>query len=186
MDQGHAGRSLHARTGRPGCQSRRLHARGVPAATTGRVPGAAARLFTLAPQHNGPTTAPSRQLNRVSLPHTLLFLGGFAIVFLSLAFLVNKAPNYTRLLVALPFVAFLVAAGVRMLAGLLGRLAGRRGSGYATATAAVVSVGALVLVVGANLSIAWDFVQAGRQQGDSIGNTGRYIESHRAAPAKMF
>jgi hypothetical protein len=67
----HSRRSLRTRTGRPGCQSRRLHARGVRAATTGRFPGAAARPLTLAPQHNGPTTAPSRQLNRVSLPHTL-------------------------------------------------------------------------------------------------------------------
>jgi hypothetical protein len=48
-------RSLHARTGRPGRQSRRLRARRVQAATTGRVPGAAARPFTLAPPHNGPT-----------------------------------------------------------------------------------------------------------------------------------
>jgi 4-amino-4-deoxy-L-arabinose transferase-like glycosyltransferase len=125
-------------------------------------------------------------VRRREQPWPLLFLGGFAIVFLSLALLVNKAPNYTRLLVALPFVAFLVTAGVRFLAGLLGRLAARRGPGYAAAAAAIVSVGALVLVVGANLSIAWDFVQAGREQGDSIGSTGRYIESHRAAPAKMF
>jgi hypothetical protein len=31
---------------------------------------APARLFTLAAHHNGPNTAPTRQLNRVSLPHT--------------------------------------------------------------------------------------------------------------------
>jgi hypothetical protein len=35
-----------------------------------RSPGAAPRLFTLAAQHNGPNTASTRQLNRVSLPHT--------------------------------------------------------------------------------------------------------------------
>jgi hypothetical protein len=125
-------------------------------------------------------------VRRREQPWPLLFLGGFAIVFLSLALLVNKAPNYTRLLVALPFVAFLVTAGVRFLAGLLGRLAARRDPAHATAAAAVVSVGALVLVVGVNLSIAWDFVQVGREQGDSIGSTGRYIEAHRASPAKMF
>ncbi len=44
-------RSLHTRTGRPGCQSRRLHARGVQAATTGRVP--AGRCQTL---HRPPST----------------------------------------------------------------------------------------------------------------------------------
>jgi hypothetical protein len=124
-------------------------------------------------------------VRRREQPWPLLFLGGFATVFLSLALLVNKAPNYTRLLVALPFVAFLVAAGVRSVAGLLGRLAERRGLRYAT-TAAALSVGALVLVVTANLFIAWDFVQAGREQGDSIGSTGRYIESHRGPPEKMF
>jgi hypothetical protein len=44
-------RSLHTRTDRPGCQSRRLHARGVQAATTGRVP--AGRCQTL---HRPPST----------------------------------------------------------------------------------------------------------------------------------
>jgi hypothetical protein len=39
-------RSLHARTVRTGCQSRRLLAPGAPVATTGSVPRAAARLFT--------------------------------------------------------------------------------------------------------------------------------------------
>jgi hypothetical protein len=35
---------------------------------------------------------------------------------------------------------------------------------------------ALVAIVGVwNLSIAWDFVDLGRQRGDDIGSTGRYI-----------
>ncbi len=34
-------------------------------------PGASARLFTLAAHHNRPNTAPTRQLNRISLPHSL-------------------------------------------------------------------------------------------------------------------
>ena len=44
-------------------------------------------------------------------------LGGFLALWLSFAFLVNKAPNYTRLLVTLPFVAFLVTEAVRWLVG---------------------------------------------------------------------
>ena len=35
-------------------------------------------------------------------------LGGFVVLWLSFALLVNKAPNYTRLLITLPFVAYLV------------------------------------------------------------------------------
>ena len=54
-------RSLRARTVRTGRQPRRLLAPGLRAATTGRVPpGAAARLFTLAAQYNGPNTASTR------------------------------------------------------------------------------------------------------------------------------
>jgi hypothetical protein len=49
-----------------------------------------------------------------------------------------------------------------------------------------VSLGALVLIVGANLRIAWDFVQVGRERGDYIGSTGRYIESNRDVPGKTF
>ena len=38
---------------------------------------------------------------------------GFLVLWLSFAFLVNKAPNYTRLLVTLPFVAYLVVEALR-------------------------------------------------------------------------
>ncbi len=47
----------------------------------------------------------------------LLVAAGFVSLWLTSAFLVNKAPNYTRLLVALPFAAYLVTVAVRWLAG---------------------------------------------------------------------
>jgi hypothetical protein len=119
-------------------------------------------------------------------PWPLVFLVGFALLFLSFALLVNKAPNYTRLLVTLPFVAFLVTAGVRFLAGQAGSLVTRWRPGYARGAVASVSLGALALIVGANLWIAWDFVQVGRERGDYIGATGRYVESSRGVPGKMF
>jgi hypothetical protein len=37
-----------------------------------------------------------------------------------------------------------------------------------------------------NLAIAWDFIQEGRKNGEAIGSTGRYIESHRDVPGKKF
>jgi hypothetical protein len=119
-------------------------------------------------------------------PWPLVFLVGFALLFLCFALLVNKAPNYTRLLVTLPFVAFLVTAGVRFLAGEAGSLVTRWRPGYARGAVASVSLGALALIVGANLWIAWDFVQVGRERGDYIGATGRYVESSRGVPGKMF
>lgn len=119
-------------------------------------------------------------------PWPLLPLGGFVILWLSFAFLVNKAPNYTRLLVTLPFVAFLVTVAIRFLADLVVRLAARFSLSHARGAGAAVAAGALLLIAGANLSIAWDFVESGRERGDSIGGTGRYIESHRGDPTKMF
>jgi hypothetical protein len=71
MDHGHR-RSLRARTVRPKCQSRRLHAQrpaGEPQPQVG-LPGPLPDSSPSPPQHNGTSTTPSRELNRVSLPHT--------------------------------------------------------------------------------------------------------------------
>ena len=37
-----------------------------------------------------------------------------------------------------------------------------------------------------NLAIAWDFIQAGRREGDTIGSTGRYVESRGDTPGQKF
>ena len=70
MDQKHAGALCTEQTVRLGCQNRRLL--GTRRASCKHGSGFAkgpARLFTQA-AHHGPNTAPTRQLNRVSLPHT--------------------------------------------------------------------------------------------------------------------
>lgn len=119
-------------------------------------------------------------------PSVMLALTGFAVLWLAFALLVNKAPNYTRLLVTLPFVALLATVAIRSIAGLAARLAGRVRFRYARAAGAALAVCLLLLVGAANLSIARDFIDAGRAKGDSIGSTGRYIEAHRSDPRKMF
>ena len=98
----------------------------------------------------------------------LLMLVGFVVLWLTYAFLVNKAPNYTRLLITLPFVAFLVTVAVRLMA--------TRWRSIRFAPAVLVVVFALSLAAW-NLSIAWDYVQEGRALGDPIGSTGRYVDS---------
>lgn len=54
-----------------------------------------------------------RLVRRRAAEGPLLAIVGFLILWVSFAFVVNKAPNYTRLLVTLPFVAYLVAVAVR-------------------------------------------------------------------------
>jgi 4-amino-4-deoxy-L-arabinose transferase-like glycosyltransferase len=113
-------------------------------------------------------------------PGALLALVGFLSLWLSFAFFVNKAPNYTRLLIALPFVAYFVTVAVRAIAE---RVQSRYGFRHAVAA---VALGAAALLAVWNLSIAWDFVQKGRQNGDDIGSTGRYIASVRDRPGQAF
>ncbi len=116
----------------------------------------------------------------------LLALAGFAILWLSFALLINKAPNYTRLLVTLPFVAYFVTVAVRSLASAAGSLVGRARAAFARPAAGALAAAALLLVAGANASIARDYVDSGSEHGDIIGNTGRYIEAHRADAATTF
>jgi 4-amino-4-deoxy-L-arabinose transferase-like glycosyltransferase len=113
-------------------------------------------------------------------PGVLLGLGGFVVLWLSSAFLINKAPNYTRLLITLPFVAFLVTLAVRWLGE---RVQTRFGVRHGVAA---VAVGAVALLAVWNLSIGWDFVQKGRANGDDIGSTGRFIASVRDRPGQSF
>ena len=116
----------------------------------------------------------------------LLPLIGFLAIWLALALLVNKAPNYPRLLIALPFVAYLVTEAVR--ACMLGlRRAGRTRPVLATRRARIAVVVAVVAsIAGLNIAAAADFVEAGRESGDDIGSTGRYIQSHRDMPGIQF
>jgi hypothetical protein len=107
----------------------------------------------------------------------LLAVSGFLILWLSFAFIVNKAPNYTRLLITLPFVAYLVTEAVRWLAGRWRSVPRLQ---------ALLIVAALVAVASSNLAIAWDFIQTGRRVGDTIGSTGRYVASHRDTPGQKF
>ena len=107
----------------------------------------------------------------------LLMLGGFLVLWLSFAFLVNKAPNYTRLLVTLPFVAFLVTEAVRWLAGRWRSM---------PRVPAVIVAGFLSAIVVWNLAIAWDFIQDGRREGDPIGSTGRYVDAREDDPGQIF
>ena len=107
----------------------------------------------------------------------LLMLIAFLVLWLAFAFLVNKAPNYTRLLITLPFVAFLVAEAVRWLVG--------RWRSIPTAPA-VLAAGFLGVIVVWNLAIAWDFIDKGRREGDPIGSTGRYVAARKDHPGQRF
>jgi 4-amino-4-deoxy-L-arabinose transferase-like glycosyltransferase len=119
-----------------------------------------------------------RLLRRRDPPWAMLALGSFVFLWLSFAFLVNKAPNYTRLLIVLPFVAYLVTEAVRAIGLRVERRYGFRRAVPVVAVSAVAAIGVW------NLAIAWDFIDKGRKEGEPIGSTGRYVEAHRDTPGQ--
>jgi hypothetical protein len=127
-----------------------------------------------------------RLLRRREEPWALLPLGSFLAMWLALAFLINKAPNYPRMLITLPFVAYLVTVAVRAIVQPLRERLARRGrarGARAVGGLAAVTVAAIAVW---NLAIAWDFVSLGQRTGDDIGGTGRYITSHSHVEGVRF
>jgi hypothetical protein len=125
-------------------------------------------------------------IRRGAEPWMLLPLAGFVTIWLTLSFVVNKAPNYTRMLIVLPFVAFFVTQAVRFFAELITRYGKRRGKAWAPFAATAFAVAVLVGLGGWNLAIAYDFIQRGERDGNDLAGTGRYIEDHRDPPEKAF
>jgi hypothetical protein len=107
-------------------------------------------------------------------PWAIFPLVSFIVLWLVFAFLVGQAPDYPRMLVILPFVAYLVTEAIRFLAGLSRRAA------PAVAVAALLAIGIW------NGFIGWDFIHAGQFYGDDIGGTGRFVQSHSDIPGEKF
>ncbi len=125
-------------------------------------------------------------IRRRAEPWVLLPLVGFVTIWLALSFVVNKAPNYPRLLIALPFAAFFVTQAVRFVAESITRYGKRRGKAWAPYAATAFAVAILAGLAGWNLSIGYDFIQRGEREGQDLGGTGRYIEDHRDPAEKGF
>jgi hypothetical protein len=119
-----------------------------------------------------------RLLRRREELWALLPLGSFLALWLGLALFVNQAPNYPRMLITLPFVAYLVTVAVRAIVQILRERLAERNPAWGARAAGGLATVTVVAVAVWNLAIAWDFVSLGQRTGDDIGSTGRYITSH--------
>lgn len=104
----------------------------------------------------------------------LTALIGFLGIYLSCALLITKAPNYTRLLVVLPFVSYFAGTALWKLAEWLAR-----GRSIVRSTIAGSAVAALAVW---NVVIFNDFAAIGRREGDAVGSTARYVEARKHTP----
>jgi len=101
----------------------------------------------------------------------LLTVIGFLLIWLMLAFIVNKSPNYTRLLVILPFIAFLATDAINNICsiGCLKKInAGK-----------ILFLLFVCIIFFWNLGIFADFAKKGFAGGNDIGGTARYIEKRK-------
>ncbi len=114
----------------------------------------------------------------------LLALIGFITLYLAFSFAITKAPNYTRLLVALPFVAYLSSLALRR-AGEFAAAALHAPRGKKMVRDAAITAGTLAIIV-LNFGAFGDFVTKGIAEGNDIGGTGRYVETRRGIPGYSF
>jgi hypothetical protein len=120
------------------------------------------------------------RIRRRREPWPLVGLAGFLVLWIAFAFVVGQAPDYPRMLLMLPLVAYLVTEAVRSVAG---AVAGRSGRSWMLPA---VGAAALLGIVAWNGLIARDYLRAGQGAGDPIGSTGRFVEAHRNVPGMRF
>jgi hypothetical protein len=116
----------------------------------------------------------------------ILCLSGFISLDLLYTFVVNYAPNYTRLFAILPFLAYLSAYGVQFTADLLRKLieliTGRKLPGLSK----VFFVPFIVLAAAYNLFAMYKYLQEGDVYGDVVTPIYRIIERESKVPNKTF
>jgi len=118
-------------------------------------------------------------------PWALLPVTSFLVLWLAYAFVVGQAPDYSRMLIILPFVAYLVTEAVRAAVAAVVLLLGRHWR--FRLTPAIPLAAALLLGLGVwNGFIGWDYIHKGEVAGDDIGNTGRYVTTHSRNPSEHF
>jgi Tetratricopeptide repeat len=119
-------------------------------------------------------------------PASLLMLSGFLLQMFAFSFLITKAPNYTRLLVILPFAGYFIAQALGAVSSIVARQLENRRKGIARLAQPVLVLSASLAIAVWNFNIFQAFNVIGQTHGDDIGGTVRYVEARRTQPAHLF
>lgn len=111
----------------------------------------------------------------------ILCLIGFNSLYFAFAFLITKAPNYTRLFVILPFVIYLAGQGASFSAWCFIKLIKKipRFAKLPAWSEVGIIIGILISVITWNGFIFKDFIRAGLVEGNDVGSTARYVFAHK-------
>ena len=99
--------------------------------------------------------------------HSLLILGGFLFYLFVFSFVVNKSPNYTRLLVTLPFVCYLAVVGLDYISGLAEKLRNKLNLKFCIRP--IVFFIFLAVIVCWNSFILYDYNEKNIDEGNTVG-----------------
>ncbi|MEM7222000.1 MAG: phospholipid carrier-dependent glycosyltransferase [Pseudomonadota bacterium] len=117
----------------------------------------------------------------------LLAVTGFFTLLFVTSFVITKAPNYTRMLMFLPFTTCLVLKGLEAAAQGTVSLLGRWRSWPLTPPRGALMAGTVCLIAGINLAFYGGYLLGGLKYGQGIGNTLRYIDAKpEAAPYNFY
>lgn len=105
----------------------------------------------------------------------VLSLVGFATLYLSFAFLITKAPNYTRLLVILPFVAYFILEALWFPIWVWQKSVPQGRSISKWFITSVVTIPMVVAIVFLNTYIFTQFAQVALVKGNDVGGTARFV-----------
>ena len=117
-----------------------------------------------------------RLFQRRAAEGDVLALVGFSSLYILYAFVITKAPNYTRLLVLLPFVVYLAGRGLFALTGGVTVLFHAKLVGYVFVFALVAGI---ILF---NIEAFGDFARKGLTEGNDVGSTARFVELQKSKP----
>jgi tetratricopeptide (TPR) repeat protein len=118
---------------------------------------------------------------------SILFVStGFFFEYLIYSFLSFPSPDYTRLLVLLPFAGYFVALGIDLLASFVGLLSLRFRLGKALNVKYVTFYCVTVSIVAINLFIFGEYAAQSAVHGDDIGGLARYVEARKNDPDHVF
>jgi 4-amino-4-deoxy-L-arabinose transferase-like glycosyltransferase len=115
---------------------------------------------------------------REKKPEDYLMLVGFVVPWLTFSFITNKAPSYTRMLITLPFVAYLTLRGIELVSSWSDRMVSERWPRIGRLLSGRLFAGGLVAVIALwNIGSYADYVVTGLVERESVGATSRYIQT---------
>lgn len=110
----------------------------------------------------------------------------FFFIWLFMSLIVSRAPNYTRMMIILPFTIYLSLAALKIISTFFLKEVFRAKSFFLRIGQTSFSVIVVLSIIFWNLLIYYNFIQEGIKKEDVLGGTYRYMETKKSEPEHYF